>query len=78
MKVRIQKWGNSSGIRIPANIISDMELKNNDELNINVEDNRIILTKLNHKSIYERIDGYEEKYVCEEFAPYDVEGNELW
>lgn len=34
MKIRIQKWGNSYGIRIPSNIIKSFNIKVNDVLDI--------------------------------------------
>ena len=32
MEARLQKWGNSVGIRIPSNIIKSLNLKINDVL----------------------------------------------
>ena len=78
MEVKIQKWGNSSGVRIPAKLLTELGLKENDILNIKKEENKIILEKSNRKSIYELFENYVGDYVCEEFEPYDVEGNELW
>ena len=34
MEAKIQKWGNSEGIRIPHNIIKELHLKTNDIVNI--------------------------------------------
>ena len=34
MEIRIQKWGNSDGIRIPRNILKSLNIKTNDILNI--------------------------------------------
>ena len=34
METRIQKWGNSSGIRIPSSILKSLNIKTNDILNI--------------------------------------------
>ena len=33
MEIRIQKWGNSDGIRIPRNILKSLNIKTNDILN---------------------------------------------
>lgn len=30
MEIRIQKWGNSSGIRIPSSILKSLNIKVND------------------------------------------------
>ena len=34
MEIRIQKWGNSDGIRIPSSILKSLNIKTNDILNI--------------------------------------------
>lgn len=44
MEVRIQKWGNSSGIRIPSSMLKNLNIKTNDILNINQEDDKIIIS----------------------------------
>lgn len=78
MKVKIQKWGNSHGVRIPVSYLNDLDLKENDRVELYLEDNKIIIKKDQNKSFEELVEGYEECYVCEEFEPYDVRGNELW
>ena len=40
MEIRLQKWGNSLGIRIPSTI-----LKSNEKINLDLDDDRIIITK---------------------------------
>ena len=44
MEIRLQKWGNSNGIRIPSNILKSLNLKVNDCLNIEQVDNKIVIT----------------------------------
>ena len=34
MKARLQKWGNSDGIRIPSSILKALDLKTNDKINL--------------------------------------------
>ena len=34
MEARLQKWGNSFGIKIPHSILKELNLKNNDLINI--------------------------------------------
>ena len=46
MEAKIQKWGNSEGIRIPHNIIKELHLKTNDIVDIKQKGNQIIITKL--------------------------------
>ena len=49
MEAKIQKWGNSEGIRIPHNIIKELHLKTNDIVNIKQKVSQIIITKINPK-----------------------------
>ena len=44
MEVRLQKWGNSMGIRIPSSILKSLNLKTNDMLNIELADNKIVIS----------------------------------
>jgi antitoxin MazE len=78
MKIKLQKWGNSNAVRIPINIINNLGIKENDCLEILEKDDKIIISKCNYKSINERFNNYNGNYVCEEFEPYNIKGNELW
>lgn len=44
MEIRIQKWGNSYGIRIPSNIIKSLNIKVNDVLDIEQIDKKIVIS----------------------------------
>ena len=44
MEARIQKWGNSDGIRIPSSILKSLNIKTNDILNIEKQDDKIIIS----------------------------------
>ena len=45
VEARLQKWGNSLGIRIPSSLLKTLNLKNNDQVDINYEDDKIIISK---------------------------------
>lgn len=45
MEVKLQKWGNSDGIRIPSNLLKLLNLKTNDKVDLNYEDDKIIIRK---------------------------------
>ena len=78
---KIQKWGNSQGIRIPKSIMDSMNWKNDDELSISTEQNKLIIEKISskkRKNIRELFEGYNGKY-----EPIDIdwgkpEGSEIW
>lgn len=78
MKAKIQKWGNSHGVRIPISYLNNLGLKDNDNVDILLEENQIVIKKTPSKTFEEIVEGYDGSYVCEEFEPYDVKGNELW
>ena len=44
MLTKIQKWGNSQGLRIPKNLLIDAQLGVGDEVDINVKDGIMIVT----------------------------------
>ena len=79
MEAKIQKWGNSEGIRIPNNIIKELHLKTNDIVDIKQKGNQIIITKIIPKvSLQERIKEYQGDNLCADFVWDDVRGKEIW
>lgn len=73
MKVTLNKWGNSTGIRLPKKLLKDLNLKVGDGLSMRIEDGCIILkpskvslechdcgTEMKHECV---INGYYE-YKC--------------
>lgn len=60
MQSTIQKWGNSSGIRIPKYILEAIQLSPNDLVDIELVDEKIIIskTKKSHLTVSERISMY--------------------
>ena len=72
MNVKINKWGNSYGIRLNKNIIESLSLKENDELELTIIDNKLVLApkkslddmldEINKNNLHSFIDfGEEEK-----------------
>ena len=53
MEVRIQKWGNSAGIRIPSVVLKTLDLEINDILDLNLDENEksIIISRSNNGQI---------------------------
>ena len=56
MEARIQKWGNSDGIRIPSSILKSLNMKTNDILNIEQEDAKIITSIPKKRKYHWKID----------------------
>ena len=44
MLAKIQKWGNSQGLRLAKNLLADAQLDIGDEVEINVKDGIIVVT----------------------------------
>ncbi len=81
MEITVQKWGNSNGIRIPNALMNSLNLKTSDKVNMVLEDDKIIITKVkdNKKiSLKDRIASYNGPNLIE---PYDwgrPRGKEIW
>ena len=59
VSVSVRQWGNSLGIRIPAKALKKMDLCVDDDLIMEVFDDRIIITKeYKHKTFEQRLAEY--------------------
>ena len=45
MEARLQKWGNSDGVRIPKAFLQSLNLKTNDKIIIEQVDDKIVISK---------------------------------
>lgn len=80
MEARLQKWGNSDGIRIPSVFIKALNLKTNDKVNLICEDDKIIISKSNSNkiSLADRFKEYNGSNLAKDFEWDSSEGRELW
>lgn len=80
MEAKLQKWGNSDGIRIPSNFLKSLNLKTNDKVNLNYEDDKIIITKIKKTpiSLEEKFANYNGENLAKEFSWDDSKGKEIW
>ena len=80
MEAKIQKWGNSLGIRLPSNILKSLGLKSNDIIDITEEEDKIIITKSIKKkiSLKELFDKYDGPNLSKEFEWDEPRGREIW
>ena len=76
----IQKWGNSNAIRIPKGILEDAVLQENDRVEIKAEKGCIIVSRVDkkHKTLEERLAGYEGGYNPGEWDTASPKGKEVW
>ena len=79
MEAKLQKWGNSDGIRIPSTILKTLNLKTNDKVNVEQVDDKIVISKQKkHLTFEERVAKYNGENLVE---PYDWGkslGKEIW
>ncbi len=80
MEVKLQRWGNSNGIRIPSVILKTLNLKPNDMVEIKENDDKIIISKLKNKHITlkERIKQYKGPNLAKDFIWDENVGKEIW
>ena len=87
MQTTVVKWGNSHGIRLPKAFLQNIKLNENDPVDVVLENERIIIKKINqkeHKTIKQRlIDFYGEDYEKNAKAQKEIDwgksvGNEVW
>jgi len=83
MTTTIQKWGNSQGVRLPKTILEKLSLRENDSVEITINNDSIVVTKTDRKrrakkSLEERFKNYNGKYRCTEYDWGQPVGREVW
>lgn len=77
--ITLQKWGNSQGIRLPKFLLDELGWKENEELSLSKDDDKIIIKKHSkRKNIIELFDGYNGNYKPEEIDWGEPKGKEIW
>lgn len=76
MKVKIQKWGDSVEIRILSHFLKSLDLKTNDKVELQFDNDKIIITKPKRKkiSLEERFADYQGDNLAKEFTWDDLKG----
>ena len=84
----IRKWGNSQGIRLSKEVLSQMDLKEDDTIGISIHDGKMTIEKINkpkYLNLAERLEAFykrpiDEIYVesTQEVDVGDPKGNEIW
>lgn len=78
MSGRIQKWGNSLGIRIPKTVIEKLNLTENSEVEVEHKDGAIIISPIKRKVSLSSLLDQITKDNCHKESDFKVEGNEVW
>ena len=87
-KTIIRRWGNSQGIRLSKEVLSQMDLKEDDTVGISIYDGKMTIEKINkpkYLNLQERLEAFykrpiDEIYVesTQEVDVGDPKGNEIW
>ena len=81
MRLVVNRWGNSAGIRLPKQVLQKMKIDINDEMDYKIEGEKIILEKVNSVpefTIEELFRDYEGEPTKERPIIFRAEGNEKW
>ena len=79
MKATIQKWGNSLAIRIPKNITKDSRVSEGSNIDIMVENGKIILSPSPKEySLKELLKKVTNENIHSEISTGDYIGGEIW
>lgn len=78
MKSKVQKWGNSNGIRIPKNMLEELNLQTNDTVLVTLEQEKIIIQKVEYNNFANKVLHYEGPNLAKEFIWDEPRGKEIW
>ena len=78
MEAKIQKWGNSLGIRIPMNVIRGLSLRNGSIVDIIEESDRLIIRPIEKPTLDDLLNAISEENLHSEIDFGKAEGNEVW
>ena len=79
MNATIQKWGNSQAIRLPKSILQTANMEEAETVQITAQQDLIVIRKSKrHKTLKERLEGFDGQYVFEEWDTGTPVGNEVF
>jgi antitoxin MazE len=78
--VKIQKWGNSLGLRIPKALAANIVVSEGADVDLSIEDGRLIVSPQQRKpiSIDELVEGITDENLHSETDTGSVVGREVW
>lgn len=82
MLSKVQKWGNSQGLRFTKTLLQEAQISVGDEVNVSVQEGRIIIepvTKVRGKyDLKELVSKMPQEYHVEELDWSEPSGKEVW
>ncbi|OBX07255.1 PbsX family transcriptional regulator [Gallibacterium salpingitidis] len=76
MRLTIKKWGNSVGVRIPAAILTELQLKADSFVDIQTENGKIIIEPVEEQSLAQLLAAITEDNLHQEIDMGEPMGNE--
>lgn len=77
MQARIQKWGNSLGLRIPVGLAKQLQLHSGSPVTIEIEDGRIVIQSPKY-DLDTMLKGINTKNMHHQMLDDEQRGNEEW
>jgi antitoxin MazE len=78
VRVTVSKWGNSLGIRIPRGVAQDAQITEGTELDVRVEDGRMVLEAPPAPKLDQLLARVTRENLHEELMSDDPKGREAW
>ncbi len=78
MSVKIQKWGNSLGVRIPKTVIEKVNLGENSEVEIESKNGTIVIFPVKKEYLLDALLEQITKSNLHSEEEFKSEGNEIW
>jgi len=78
LKVKVQKWGNSLGIRIPKSIVGMIGIRAGSEVEIGIKENVVFFKPVKRYSLNDLILKISEENLHKEIDFGSPVGNEAW
>ena len=79
IKLPVKQWGNSHAIRLPKSLLEALEVEKDDELNVEVMNHSIVLTKAKKEVTFEELfKDYNKETFTTELQHFSPIGYEKW
>ncbi|MFC4696909.1 AbrB/MazE/SpoVT family DNA-binding domain-containing protein [Enterococcus aquimarinus] len=79
IKLPVKQWGNSHAIRLPKSLLEALKVEKDDELNVEVMNHSIVLTKAKKEVTFEELfKGYNKETFTTELQHFSPIENEKW
>ena len=79
IQLPVKQWGNSQAIRLPKSLLEALEAEKDDDLNVEVINHSILLTKAEKEVTFEELfKDYNKETFTTELQSFSPIGNEKW